>query len=76
MITIKFWVLITIFIAVFILGVLFGLYVFDESEASGFIVINTLEEDADRYSIVIEDPLEDLPKKKIVVLKVKVMEKQ
>lgn len=76
MITIKFWVLITIFIAVFILGVLFGLYVFDESEASGSIVINTLEEDADRYSIVIEDPLEDLPKKKIVVLKVKVMEKQ
>ena len=76
MITIKFWVLIAIFIAVFILGVLFGLRVFDESEASGSIVINTLEEDADRYSIVIEDPLEDLPKKKVVVLKVKVMEKQ
>lgn len=76
MITIKFWVLIAIFIAVFIFGVLFGLHVFDESEASGSIVINTLEEDADRYSIVIEDPLEDLPKKKIVVLKVKVMEKQ
>lgn len=76
MITIKFWVLITIFIAVFIFGVLFGAHVFDESEASGSIVINTLEEDADRYSIVIEDPLEDLPKKKIVVLKVKVMEKQ
>lgn len=76
MITIKFWVLIAIFIAVFIFGVLFGAHVFDESEASGSIVINTLEEDADRYSIVIEDPLEDLPKKKIVVLKVKVMEKQ
>lgn len=76
MITIKFWVLITIFIAAFIFGVLFGAHVFDESEASGSIVINTLEEDADRYSIVIEDPLEDLPKKKIVVLKVKVMEKQ
>lgn len=76
MITIKFWVLITIFIAVFIFGVLFGMRVFDESEASGSIVINTLEEDADRYSIVIEDPLEDLPKKKVVVLKVKVMEKQ
>lgn len=76
MITIKFWVLIAIFIAVFIFGVLFGVRVFDEAEASGSIVINTLEEDADRYSIVIEDPLEDLPKKKIVVLKVKVMEKQ
>lgn len=76
MITIKFWVLIAIFIAVFVFGVLFGLHVFDKSEASGSIVINTLEEDADRYSIVIKDPLEDLPKKKIVVLKVKVMEKQ
>ena len=76
MIIIKFWVLIAIFIAVFALGVLFGTHVFDELEASGSIVINTLEEDADRYSIVIEDPLEDLPKKKIVVLKVKVMEKQ
>lgn len=76
MITIKFWVLIAIFITVFIFGVLFGAHIFDESEASGSIVINTLEEDADRYSIVIEDPLEDLPKKKIVVLKVKVMEKQ
>lgn len=67
-------------IAAFLLGVIvrdfIGRIQKSSSHASGSIVINTLEPDADRYSIIIRDPIDDLPKKEYVILKVEVMKAQ
>lgn len=70
------WIVALIGIIVFILGVAIGRIVGASYHASGSIVINTLEKDADRYSIIIRDPIDDLPKKDYVILKVEVMKPQ
>lgn len=70
------WIVALIGIIAFILGVAIGRIVGASYNASGSIVINTLEKDADRYSIIIRDPIDDLPKKDYVILKVEVMKPQ
>lgn len=71
------WNVVLVALATFLLGVMVGKFIVGKSkEASGSIVINTLEPDADRYSIIIRDPIDDLPKKEYVILKVEVMKPQ
>lgn len=70
------WIIALIGIATFILGAIIGRIIGASYHASGSIVINTLEEDADRYSIIIKDPIDDLPKKDYVILKVELMKPQ
>lgn len=70
------WQFILVFSITFIFGFLLGRLVSKQKTASGTIVINTIEADADRYSLLIEDPLDELPRKEAVVLKVQVMKPQ
>lgn len=74
------WIITLIGIAAFLLGAIVGHIIGkirkSSLHASGSIVINTLEPDADRYSIIIRDPIDDLPKKEYVILKVEVMKAQ
>ena len=70
------WQLILIAVLIFLLGLSIGLIATEKPKASGSIVINTLEPDTDRYSIIIRDPIDDLPKKEYVILKVEVMKPQ
>lgn len=71
------WNVVLVALVTFLLGVMVGKFIVGKSkEASGSIVINTLEPDADRYSIIIRDPIDDLPKKEYVILKVEVMKSQ
>ena len=70
------WIIALIGIIAFVLGAIIGRIVGASYHASGSIVINTLEEDADRYSIIIKDPIDDLPKKDYVIFKVEVMKPQ
>lgn len=71
------WNVVLVALVTFLLGVMVGKFIVGKNkEASGSIVINTLEPDADRYSIIIRDPIDDLPKKEYVILKVEVMKPQ
>ena len=70
------WLMIAAFLLGAIVGHIIGRIQKLSLHASGSIVINTLEPDADRYSIIIRDPIDDLPKKEYVVLKVEVMKPQ
>lgn len=70
------WLMIAAFLLGAIVGHIIGKIRKSSLHASGSIVINTLEPDADRYSIIIRDPIDDLPKKEYVILKVEVMKAQ
>ena len=70
------WLMIAAFLLGAIVGYIIGKIRKSSLHASGSIVINTLEPDADRYSIIIRDPIDDLPKKEYVILKVEVMKAQ